>query len=128
MSDRHIPSKELARAALNSLERSYFAACMKRAPEDRSFVMGNVGVHDLAAVVRFAKSVLEADAPETGTGDNQCPYPGCKLPAVQASLQYCVCGLVVIPEGELRVEVGPTTHRLAGRCFHTPSANGRAGE
>jgi hypothetical protein len=33
----------------------------------------------------------------------------------------CVCGEAVIPEGELRVEVGTTTHRLAGPCFQTSS-------
>jgi hypothetical protein len=88
-----------------------------------------VPVHGTRVQLRAMLEFLPKPPPvEAGTGDNQCPYPGCKLPAVQASLQYCVCGLVVIPEGELRVEVGPTTHRLAGRCFHTPSANERAGE
>lgn len=47
-------------------------------------------------------------------------------PAVEPSPERrCVCGLATIPEGELRVEVGPTTHRLAGPCFQTSSVNGK---
>lgn len=43
-----------------------------------------------------------------------------RRPAVEPSPERrCVCGLAAIPEGELRVEVGPTTHRLAGPCFQT---------
>lgn len=46
-------------------------------------------------------------------------------PAVEPSPERrCVCGLAMIPEGELRVEVGPTTHRLAGPCFQTSRENG----
>lgn len=39
----------------------------------------------------------------------------------KAKVQRCVCGEAVIPDGELRVEVGTTTHRLAGPCFQTPA-------
>lgn len=44
-----------------------------------------------------------------------------------ADVRRCMCGLATIPEGELRIEVGSTTHRLAGPCFQTPSENGSDG-
>lgn len=46
------PTDTDVQAAIERLQRSYFAVCLRRPADERGYVMGNVPVHDLVTVVR----------------------------------------------------------------------------